>query len=129
IFDLSGDAHAEPAHVEAFNGTDSGLFGADPFPETFHTFADASDGAEPGDDNASPIHAVTVFCCASTYAFIQRKVLLATLPIKKSPMIGFMIGARAGMRKLSSCKISTRTPSGVSANVQTTCIPFVKALR
>src|SRR5437660_881997 len=38
-------------------------------------------------------------------------------------------GASAGIRNRKSCTISTRTPSGVSRNVQTTFIPRVKALR
>src|SRR5882762_4165112 len=102
IFDQSGDANAEPAHVEIVDRTNAGLFGANAVPKTFDAFPDASDRTETGDDNASLAHAITVFACASTYCFIQRKVLLATLPIKKSPMIRSMIGASTGMRKLSS---------------------------
>src|ERR1700730_1601104 len=129
VIDLSCDANTESAHVEAGNWTDAGFLGQNSFPKIFDAFADASNRTETGDDNATATHAVTLLARASTYAFIQRNVLLATLPIKKSPIIGFIIGATAGMRKLSSCEISTRTPSGVSSNVHTTCMPLVNAFR
>src|SRR6266545_5252261 len=83
IVNLSGNANAEPADVKTGNWTDAGFFGEDSFPKTFNTFADASDRTEAGNDDASSIHAVTGFAGASTYCFIQRKVLLAMLPIKK----------------------------------------------
>src|SRR5207302_8967054 len=129
VVNLSDHANAESARFEIVDPTNAGFLGANPVPKTFNAFADTSDRTETGNDNASPFHAVTFFARASTYCFIQHKVLLATLPIKKSPMIGLKIGASAGMRKLSSCEISTRTPSGVSSNVQTTSIPLVKAFR
>src|SRR5215471_241181 len=129
IAHFTGDANAELRHIETGNGADARLLCANSIPKTFDAFADASDRTEAGNDNASAVHVVTVFARASTYSFIQRKVLLATLPIKKSPIIGSMIGASRGMRKFISCKISTRTPSGVSSNVQTTCMPLVNAFR
>src|SRR4051812_20286518 len=97
IVDLPRDAHAELAYIQILDCADAGFLGANPVPETLDAFADAGDRAQPGNDNASSVHAVTVFARASTYSFIQRKVLLATLPMKKSPMIGSMIGASTGI--------------------------------
>src|SRR5205085_11342719 len=129
VENFAADSNTESRDIKTLDRADPGFLSADAVPKTFDTFSDASDWPEAGNDYASSIHAVTVLCCASRYPFIQRKVLLAMLPIKKSPIIGSKIGASAGIRKLRSCKISTRTPSGVSSNVQTTCMPLVKAFR
>src|SRR5205814_9205940 len=98
IVDLSGNANAEPSHVEVSNRCDASFLGENSVPKTFDTFANAGNWPKSCDDYASSslprslvrrrAHAVTVFARASTYCFIQSNVLLATLPMKKSPIIG-----------------------------------------
>ena len=78
--------------------------------KSIDAFANAGDRTEAGNDDASSVHAVTGLALPRRTRFIQRNVLFATWPMKKSPMIGSAIGARAGMRNRSSCEISTATP-------------------
>ena len=66
IANFASNAHTKPARVKAGNRTDARFLSENTFPKTVDTFADASNGAEPGDDHASSIHAVTLFVRAST---------------------------------------------------------------
>ena len=61
IINLAGDTHAKAADVKIRNRTDPGFLGENAFPKTIDAFADASNGAEAGDDNASSIHIITLF--------------------------------------------------------------------
>src|SRR5206468_3057996 len=121
--------HMEYARVETRDAVDATFFRQDSVPEILNSGSNACDRANTGNDRASSPHAVTLSALASTYAFMQRKVLLAILWVKKSPMIGSAIGDKVGIRNRRSCEIVTHTPSGASENVQTTCIPFVQAFR
>ena len=64
---------------KARNPADAAFLRANAIPKTIDAFADAGDGTDACDDGAPSGHAVTLFARASTYSFIQRKVLLATL--------------------------------------------------
>ena len=86
IVNLAGAPNLERSGVEARNPADPAFLRENAIPETIDAFANASDRTESGDDRAPSAHAATLFALASTYAFIQRKVLLATLRIKKSPI-------------------------------------------
>ena len=129
IVNFAGATHMEYTRVETGDAVDATFFRQDSVPEILNAGADACDWTNTGNDRASSPHAVTLFALASTYAFMQRKVLLAILWMKKSPMIGSTIGESAGIRNRKSCEIVTSTPSGTSENVQTTRIPFVQAFR
>ena len=69
----------ESGGIECGNANDPALFRQDAVPEALDTSADAGDWANAGDDCASPAHAITLFALASTYALIERNVLLAML--------------------------------------------------
>src|SRR5206468_9943007 len=117
--------HMEYARVETRDAVDATFFRQDSVPEILNSGADACDRANTGNDRASSPHAVTLSALASTYAFMQRKVLLAILWVKKSPTIGSTSDASTGIRNRKSCEIVTSTPSAVSENVQTTRMPLV----
>src|SRR5438552_11789724 len=129
IANLARAPNLERLGVEARNPADPAFLRKNAVPETIDAFANASDRTESGDDRAPSAHAVTSFALVSTYAFIQRSVLLAMLLTKKSPMILSASGARIFTRNFKLCVIFTRMPSSVSSNVQTTRIPFVNAFK
>src|SRR5205823_3725516 len=79
IVNLAGATNLEGARIEACDALDAALLGENSVPKILAPMSDASDWTDPGDDCASSAHAVTLFAFASTYAFILRKVLLATL--------------------------------------------------
>src|SRR5262245_41086466 len=106
----------EHAGIEASDAADPAFFREDPVPKSIYSGAVACDLSDAGNDCASSVHAVTL--SASTYAFIQCNVLLATLWMKKSPTIGLTIGRKMEIRNRRSCEIVTSTPSGVSEKVQ-----------
>src|SRR5438128_10475881 len=129
IADLASATDLEGTGIEACDAVDATRLGKNAVPETIDAFANASNRADSGDDRAPLAHAVTLAAIVSTYAFIQRNVLLAMLLMKKSPMILSASGARTFTRNLRSCAIFTSTPCGVSSNVQITRIPLVSAFR
>src|SRR5207247_11283727 len=129
VGNFGGATHLERLRIKSGNTGDPTFLSKNSVPKTIDAAANACDRTDAGDDRASSAHAVALFALASTYAFIQRNVLLAMLRIKKSPMIGSTIGPSAGMRNRRSCEIVTSTPLGWSKNVQTTRIPFVHAFR
>src|SRR6267143_1198129 len=95
VQNFASASHLERLWVKAGNTADPGLRGENRIPKFFAPMTDAGDGTDSSDDGA-PFHTVILFVCASTYAFIQCKVLLATFRMKKSPTIGSTIGASAG---------------------------------
>src|ERR1700720_2405054 len=107
IANFTPAAHMERIDVKAGNPADAALLGKDRFPEVLPPMPDAGDWADAGDDRAPSAHAATWFPLVSTYAFIQRNVLLAMLRMKKSPMILSATGANKFTRNFRSCMIST----------------------
>jgi hypothetical protein len=61
VIRLAGNPNAERADIETLDPTNAGFFGQDSTPKAVNAFADASDWAKTGDDNASSFHAVTLF--------------------------------------------------------------------
>src|SRR6266480_2223491 len=87
IVNLARATNLEGARIEACDALNTALLGENSVPKVFAPMSDASDWTDPGDDNASSAHAVTLFAFSSTYDFMQRNVLLAMLCMKKSPII------------------------------------------
>src|SRR5712664_2537214 len=98
FIDLPSNANTERAHIKTGYLSNPSLFGENALPKGVHPLANASDRAKSGNDNASSAHVVTGLARASTYCFIQRKVLLATSWMKKLPIIGSTIRPRARTR-------------------------------
>src|SRR5438105_12588316 len=79
IANLAGATHMEHVRIEAGDVMDATLFRPDCLPEIVNPSSDAGDRANTGNDRASSPHAITLCALASTYAFMQRNVLFATL--------------------------------------------------
>ena len=79
IANFTRAAHVERTGIKAGNPANAAFFGENSIPKIFAAVPDASDWADAGDDGAPSAHAATLFSLVSTYAFIQRNVLLAML--------------------------------------------------
>ncbi len=79
IGNFAAAMRVESAGIESRDAIDAALFRADAVPKSVDALTDTSDRADAGDDCAPSTHAATRLSLASTYAFIQRNVLPATL--------------------------------------------------
>jgi len=66
IINLTRHSNTEPAHIKTGDWTNAGFLSKYSFPKAIDAFADASDRAKAGDDDASSTHAATRLAFAST---------------------------------------------------------------
>src|SRR5205807_9219720 len=66
IINLTRHSNTAPAHIKTGDRANAGFLAENSFPKPFDAFADASNRAKPGDDNASSTHAATRLAFAST---------------------------------------------------------------
>src|SRR4029077_17336729 len=76
---FAGTTDTKNARVEACDTPNAAPFRQNSVPKIIDADADACDRTDTSDDRAPSAHAVTLFACLSTKAFIQSKVLLAML--------------------------------------------------
>src|SRR5438876_10243819 len=97
VGNFSSTRNLKRLRIKSGNASDSALLRQNAVPKTIDAVANACNRTDAGDDRASSAHAVALFALASTYAFIQRNVLLAMLRMKKSPMTRAIIGPTVRM--------------------------------